>query len=56
MGLLYLNKQAVWASVVTATPKKQGHRVVGAYRQVNKVVEKSLGVMPSQEANTLRLS
>eukprot|EP00903_Cladosiphon_okamuranus_P011351 g10699.t1 len=56
MGLLFLNKQAVWASAVMATPKKQGYRMVGDFRLVNKAVEKSPGVMPNQEASMQRLS
>eukprot|EP00903_Cladosiphon_okamuranus_P017345 g15980.t1 len=56
MGLLFLNKQAVWASAVMATPKNKGYRMVGDFRSVNKVVEKSPGVMPNQEACMQRLS
>eukprot|EP00903_Cladosiphon_okamuranus_P017435 g16059.t1 len=56
MGLLYLNKQAVWASAVMATPKKNSYRMVGDFRGVNNAVEKSPGVMPNQEESMHRLS
>eukprot|EP00903_Cladosiphon_okamuranus_P006086 g5996.t1 len=56
MGLLYLNKQAVWASAVMATPKKNSYRMVGDFRGVNNAVEKSPGVMPNREESMHRLS
>ena len=56
MGLLFLNEQAGWASAVMATSKNKGYRMVGDFRLVNKVVEKSPGVMPNQEACRQRLS
>lgn len=44
-GLLYLNKQAVWASAVMASSEMQSYRMVGDFRAVDKVIKKSPGVM-----------
>ena len=54
-GLVFRNLQAVWSSPAMAVPNKDSFRLVSDYKRVNEQVEKSLGVMPNQEADMVDL-
>ena len=54
-GLVFRNLQAVWSSRAMSVPKKDSFRFVSDHKAVNEQVEKSLGVMPNQEADMVDL-
>ena len=56
LGLVFFNRQAVWASAAMATPKNGGVRIVSDFRAANQQVEKVPVVMPNQEASMAKLS
>ncbi|CAN0043371.1 unnamed protein product [Sphacelaria rigidula] len=55
-GLVFRNLQAVWSSPAMAVAKKDSFRLVSDYGATNDQVEKSPGVMPSQESDMIDLS